>query len=112
MPTPPEVEADEAAALVEDGAQVLDVREPDEWAVGHIAGSLHVPMGDVAARVGEVTRDRRVVVVCRSGSRSMVVAEALGAAGYDAVNLAGGLQAWAADDLPLEADDGLPGAVA
>jgi rhodanese-related sulfurtransferase len=106
-----EVEADDAAELVEAGALVLDVREPDEWAAGHVADSVHIPMGDLAGRAGELPTDRRIVAVCRSGQRSGVVTAALAGAGFDAVNLAGGLQAWAAEGFPLVADDGLPGAV-
>jgi rhodanese-related sulfurtransferase len=106
-----EVEADEAAELMGAGALVLDVREEDEWAAGHVPESLHVPMAALGARAGELPSDRTIVVVCRTGSRSFAVGEALLRAGYDAVNLAGGLAAWLADDLPLVADDGLPGAV-
>ena len=65
----------------------------------------------VAAAGPRGSRDRTIVVVCRSGNRSLLVGQALANAGYDAVNLAGGLAAWLTDDLPLIADDGLPGAV-
>jgi rhodanese-related sulfurtransferase len=108
----PELEADAAADAMEAGALLLDVREPYEWSAGHVPDSLHVPMGDVAARAVELPRDREIIVVCRSGNRSAMVAEALLGAGYHAANLAGGLVAWAAEGLPLVADDGLPGAVA
>jgi rhodanese-related sulfurtransferase len=106
-----EIEADVAAARAAGGAMVLDVREHDEWAAGHVADSLHIPMGELGTRLGELSQDRPIVAVCRSGARSGTVTEALGGRGYDVVNLVGGLQAWAAEGLPLVADDGLPGSV-
>ena len=106
-----EIEADEAAVRAQAGALVLDVREGDEWAAGHVADSVHIPMGELGGRLAEVPADRPIVAVCRSGARSGTVTEALGSRGYDVVNLVGGLQAWAAEGLPLVADDGLPGSV-
>jgi rhodanese-related sulfurtransferase len=106
-----EVEADDAAALAAEGAFVLDVREHDEWAAGHVADSVHITMGELGSRLGELPTDRRIVAVCRTGARSGAVTEALTSRGYDTVNLVGGLQAWLAEGLPLVADDGLPGAV-
>lgn len=92
-----------------DEVQLLDVREPYEWAAGHIDGAVHVPMGQLAAGQDELATDRTIVCVCRSGNRSGAVAEALRRAGYDAVNLLGGMQGWAADDLPYVAEgDGEP----
>lgn len=88
-------------ALRDDGALAVDVREPEEWAAGHVEGSLWIPLGQLQARAGELPRDRPLVVVCRSGSRSAYAADALVAAGWDARNLAGGLHAWAAAGLPL-----------
>lgn len=96
----------------EAGARFLDVREPDEWSLGRIAGSLHIPMGALQARQDELPTDGPIVVVCRSGHRSAIVTAALLDAGYDAVNLAGGLQAWAGAGFPLVADGGGPGTVA
>jgi rhodanese-related sulfurtransferase len=108
----PEVSAEEAHRLVvEEGALLLDVRELDEWDAGHAPDARWMPVGEVQARVGELARDQRVVAICRSGARSRAVAQALIGAGYDAVNLDGGMRAWAADDLPIVASDGLPGTV-
>lgn len=98
----PQVDAATAAARIEAGAVVLDVREDDEWEAGRIPGALHIPMGELAARQGELPAGRPIVAVCRSGSRSAAVTEALVRAGYEAENLAGGLEAWHAAGLPLE----------
>lgn len=87
-----------------DDAWLLDVREPDEWAAGHAPGARLVPMGQLPARLAEVPVDREVVVVCRSGNRSGQVTQWLVMQGYDARNLVGGMQAWAAAGRPMEAD--------
>ena len=106
-----EVEADAAAALSADGALVLDVREDDEWAAGHVVDSVHISMGELGARLDELPAERRIVAVCRTGARSGAITEALASRGFDVVNLAGGLQAWVAEGFPLVGADGLPGAV-
>jgi rhodanese-related sulfurtransferase/glyoxylase-like metal-dependent hydrolase (beta-lactamase superfamily II) len=108
----PAVDADTASDLVTAGALLLDVREPDEWRAGHAPDALHVPMGDVPAHHDELPRDRRIVAVCRSGGRSAAVTESLVAVGFDAVNLDGGMKAWAAAGLPVVTDRGAPGTVA
>ena len=64
-----------------DQVQVVDVREDDEWAAGHIDGARHIPLGRLTARAGEIDRDRPVVTVCRSGSRSGKAAQYLGTLG-------------------------------
>ncbi|MGJ9403873.1 rhodanese-like domain-containing protein [Arthrobacter sp. KK5.5] len=95
----PEITIDEAnRRRAED--QILDVREGFETAEGMIPGALHIPMGDLDARLGEIDRDRPVIVVCRSGNRSARVADALGAAGYTADTMAGGMTAWQGAGLP------------
>jgi rhodanese-related sulfurtransferase len=91
---------------------LLDVREPIEWSVGHIAEAVHVPMGELGARRDVLPEDRLIVCVCRSGQRSQVVTDALVQAGYRAENLMGGMYAWAAERLPIVTDDGSPGGVA
>jgi glyoxylase-like metal-dependent hydrolase (beta-lactamase superfamily II)/rhodanese-related sulfurtransferase len=86
-------------------AQIVDVREPDEWAgpLGRIAGARAIPLGELAARVGELDRVRPVVTVCRSGARSARAAALLQKAGFaEVANLAGGMLRWRADGLPVE----------
>ena len=108
----PEVTPEDVAALLTEGAVLLDVREVDEWQAGHTPMAAHVPMREVPGRIDEIPNDRRVVAICRSGGRSRAVAEALIGAGYDVVNVYGGMRAWEAADLPIETDDGSPGVVA
>jgi rhodanese-related sulfurtransferase len=84
-----------------DDVQLLDVREPFEWAAGHIDGAVHVPMHSLRDGQDELAADRTIVCVCRSGVRSATVAQALVRAGYDAVNMLGGMHAWAAAGLPF-----------
>jgi rhodanese-related sulfurtransferase len=94
---------------------LLDVREDDEWQAGHAAGALHIPMSEFVARYGELTeaapQDGRVSVVCRVGGRSAQVTQYLLQQGIDAVNVAGGMQAWEAAGRPVVDDNGQPGSV-
>lgn len=106
-----EVDIATAARAFDAGAFLLDVREPEEWRAGHQMGAVHVPMGDVIADHPDLPRDRPIYVICRSGGRSAAITEALGAWGYDAINVAGGMQAWSIDRPPVGAD-GAPGYVA
>jgi len=94
------------AASVPDGAWLLDVREDDEWAAGHAPGARHVPLGELSARAAEVPQDQAVYVICRSGVRSGRAAQALAAAGWEAINVAGGMQDWAAAGRPMTTDSG------
>jgi rhodanese-related sulfurtransferase len=81
---------------------LLDVRQPQEVAAeGIIEGSLHIPMNELPARVAELPRDREIVAVCKRGQRSYNVAAWLKQQGYDALSLAGGLDAWRAAGLPV-----------
>ena len=107
----PEVSAEEGHRLVEAGAVLLDVREADEWDAGHAPEATWIPLGEIQPRVAELPRDVRIVAICRSGPRSSAVTGALIGAGYDAVNLDGGIRAWTAEDYPVVASDGLPGVV-
>jgi rhodanese-related sulfurtransferase len=79
---------------------LLDVRESWELDIASVAGTVHIPMGEVAARLGELDRAVETVVLCRSGRRSYEVALLLQQNGFTAVNLAGGILAWARDVDP------------
>jgi len=71
-----------AAALVEEGALLLDVRTPAEFAAGHLDGALNIPVQALKARLAEVPKDRAVVVYCKSGARSAHAARLLLDAGH------------------------------
>jgi rhodanese-related sulfurtransferase len=101
-----EVSRDEARRLVEDGAQLVDVRADHEWDAGHIAGASHVPLDEISERAGEIDKDRPVVLYCRGGNRSSMATAALGAAGYDAAKLSEGITGWEEEGLPLEPEGG------
>ena len=76
---------------------LLDVREHDERATARIDGSMHIPMGEVPLRIGEIPRDRELIVYCHHGGRSMMVAGYLEGEGFERVlNLTGGIDAWSA----------------
>jgi rhodanese-related sulfurtransferase len=105
------VTPEEAVGRVDEGAVLLDVREPDEWQAGHAPDAIHVPLAALAARLDELDQGTPIVAVCRVGGRSERAAAALLQRGFDAVNLGGGMQAWVAAGLPVVADGGAPGEV-
>jgi rhodanese-related sulfurtransferase len=82
---------------------VLDVREPWEYLAGHLPGAVLVPLGELERRVSEVPRDRPVLTVCHSGSRSWTAAAFLLASRYpDVTNVDGGTAAWIEKGYPTE----------
>jgi rhodanese-related sulfurtransferase len=87
--------------MVAGGALLLDVREDDEWAAGHAPQAVHIAMSRINAEYESLPGDRTIVCVCHVGARSAAVAEALRRAGWDAVNLTGGMNAWEAAGLPV-----------
>lgn len=95
---------------IPDGAVLLDCREHEEWTAGHIDGAVHVPMNQLPQRLnyepGALTPDSTIVVVCKMGSRSAYVAAWLNGNGFDAVNLAGGMLAWAHAGRAMISEDG------
>jgi len=101
----PQLDPAAARALLEkSGASgvLLDVREPWEYAQVHVEGSLHIPMGQIPDRLGELNSAHTYVVMCHHGGRSQQVANYLGSQGFHQVsNLAGGIDAWAATLDPL-----------
>jgi rhodanese-related sulfurtransferase len=100
------------AAAVPSDSFVLDVRENDEWAAGHAEGALHIPMGEVVGRIGEIPEGSRIHVVCRVGGRSAQVTQYLVGQGLDAVNVSGGMLDWEAAGRPVVDDSGADGYVA
>jgi rhodanese-related sulfurtransferase len=92
-------------------AILLDVREPDEWAAGHVEGARHIPMNDIPRRTAELDQDTDIVVVCKVGGRSAQVTAWLNQQGYRATNLDGGMLAWAAARRPMVSDTSTPPAV-
>jgi len=89
---------------VPENAYLLDVREPEEWAAGHAPGAVHIPLGELPARVQEVPADTTVYVVCRVGGRSAQAAAWLNQLGRAAVNVGGGMMSWAAAGKPMVAE--------
>jgi len=88
------VKGPEARRMVDRGAVLLDVRTPEEFAIGHIDGALNIPIDDLGARIAELAdKDNPVIVYCRSGSRSAQAAKTLEKAGFS-VRVLGQMAAW------------------
>lgn len=103
---PREVSREEARKLIDEGAQLIDVRADHEWEAGRISGATHIPLPEIPQRTGEIDRDKPVVIYCRGGNRSSMAAAALTEAGFDAVKLSEGIVGWSDEDLPLEPEGG------
>ncbi|MDL2335663.1 MAG: rhodanese-like domain-containing protein [Chloroflexota bacterium] len=85
-----------------DGAFMLDVREPDEWAAGHISGATLIPLSQLPGRLAEVPRDRMIVTVCRSGHRAAEARDILLGTGFQGVSsMTGGMNEWIAAGFPV-----------
>lgn len=90
--------------MASQGALLIDVREPDEYAQGHAPGSVLIPLGQLPGRLAELraSQDKPVALICRSGRRSARAAEILHQAGFSKVyNIEGGMNAWSAAGLPV-----------
>jgi rhodanese-related sulfurtransferase len=93
----------DAHNLYQNGAFVLDVRTQEEWNEFHAPNTTLIPLDQLASRLNEVPRDRRIVVVCRSGNRSQQGRDILLNAGFEQVtSMAGGLNEWQASGYPIE----------
>lgn len=97
----PEIDVDRLAQAVDGGAAVVDVREPGEYAAGHVPGAVLIPMGQLPGRTAELDRGTPVYVVCASGNRSSAMTSFLQRAGFDAYSVAGGTQGWARSGRPV-----------
>jgi rhodanese-related sulfurtransferase len=81
---------------------VIDVRQPDEYRAGHIAGSKLIPLGELGKRINELPKDKEIVCVCASGSRSRSATKYLVGAGYNAFDMSGGMFTWQRAQLPIK----------
>ena len=101
MHIPTTTVADLHQRVARDGANVIDVREPHEYAAGHVPGAINVPMATIPVRMQDLPRGD-VYVICESGARSWQVASFLAQRGIDVTNVDGGTAAWRSAGLPVE----------
>lgn len=87
-------------------AVLLDVRENDEWHAGHAPAARHLPMSRLVERLADIPDAEPLYVICRSGARSARVVAFLNRQGRQSVNVAGGMQSWAAQGRPMVAEHG------
>jgi rhodanese-related sulfurtransferase len=97
-----QVDVSTLATVAEGGATVIDVREADEYAAGHVPGARLLPLPQLAARARELDTAAPVYVVCQSGNRSKVAVDLLTSLGFDATNVAGGTAAWRQAGKPVD----------
>jgi len=97
-----EIDIDQIATALESGAALIDVREADEYAEGHVPGAVNLPKDLLPSRLDELDRTAPVHVICASGNRSSAMTEVLTAKGFDAVNVRGGTSAWIESGRPVE----------
>lgn len=90
------------SAALAAGAAVIDVREPYEYASGHVPGALSIPMHLVPLRVDEIPTDRDVYVICAGGNRSWQVCHYLGQRGINTTNVTGGTDSWKSAGLAMD----------
>jgi len=103
---PNEISVAEAAEKRDQGAFILDVREPDEWRQVHIPGATLIPLRELAERSGEIPQDQEIVVVCRSGNRSAKGRDILREVGFTQVtSMAGGMMEWQSQGYPTASGD-------
>lgn len=90
------ITADDAVKKIDEGAYLIDVREPDEYADSHIVGSTNIPLGDIEQQIKNIIDEKQssIIVYCRSGSRSKQASNALISMGYSNVYDLGGIQSW------------------
>lgn len=98
----PEIGVDELAERLDAGAFLLDVRNPAEWEDVRVPGAVLVPLTELPARLEELPANGEILVICRSGARSLSACEHLRHHGRVALNVAGGTLAWVEADRPVE----------
>ena len=103
-PSVPSLNAVELSEKLKNGKRplVVDVRQPEEYRTGHIAGSKLIPLGDLGKRIKELPKDQEIICVCASGSRSRSATKLLVEAGYNAFDMKGGMFMWQRAQLPVK----------
>jgi len=94
------------AALADDSAQVVDVREPYEWEAGRIDGALHIELNELGQHAAKIDTDRPVIFYCLAGARSAMAAQAFRGIGVDAYSMAGGMERWHGERRPIVPEGG------
>jgi rhodanese-related sulfurtransferase len=97
------LDAAEAKARIDnrDALVIVDVRSADEYRSGHIPGAKLMPLNEIRGRLNELPKDKQILCVCRSGARSGSAVGHLTGAGFDAVNLSGGMMSWQRAGFPV-----------
>ena len=106
-----EIDVREAADRIKNGAYLLDVRENDEWETGHAPQAEHIPLSTLIFDREELPTDRQILVICKVGGRSVQATAVLRHSGFDAVNVAGGMLAWAESGYPVTDSYGSEGSI-
>ena len=103
-PTVPSLRPAEAQGKLKETPRpfLLDVRDPVEYQQVSIPGATLIPLGELASKMSRLPKDKEIIVVCASGSRSLAATRQLLAAGYKAINLQGGMNAWVRAGLPIK----------
>ncbi len=99
----PEISVDELDEALRGDARVLDVREDWEFLLDHVPGAIHIPLGQLGRRFASLPRDKRVLVICQSGNRSLSATDFLLTQGFEgSASVRGGTSAWARSGRPLD----------
>lgn len=88
----PSIQPEEVEHFIENGHLLIDVREDDEWEAGHHLNAIHIKMGEISSNLEKFEREKKYIIVCRSGGRSAKVTDFLIENEIDALNLSGGMK--------------------
>lgn len=102
-----EIDVDTLEQLGPASVQLVDVREPEEYAAARVPGARLIPLATIPGHLEQLDRARPVYLICATGGRSSNAAEWLVAQGFDAVNVAGGTKAWVLSGRNVDSDSAL-----
>ena len=103
-PSLPSVSAAELNEKLKNGKRplVVDVRQPEEFRTGHIISAKLIPLGELGRRMNELPKDKEIVCVCATGSRSRSATKMLMRAGYNAIDMKGGMMSWSGNGFTMK----------